>query len=207
MFRRTIALIAVLFFLGGCASTQPITSSDRASVTSVTVNKTVPIPPTMYYLGPGGAWGLAFGVVGAIVSEPARENAQKAFQSNAAASGTTTIDQIVYEEVMDSIRQSNKFPLKDDAAPGGATIQINVLQYGFSIPQGFSSKLVPILKIQCTLTDASGRVLWSATDQTMPLGNPVEGVPADEMRKDAAKREASWRAAAKALAAKIVATY
>jgi len=206
MLRRIFAIWLVLV-LGGCASTQPITTSDRASVTSVSVNRTIPVPPNMYYLGPGGTVGMMFGVIGALATEPIRQQDRTAFQASTTSTQTTTIDRIVYEEVLDSLRKSGKFPLKDEAEPGGAKIQVNVLMYGFSIPQGFSSKLVPILKLQCVMTDAAGRVLWSASNQTMPLGNPVEGVPADEIRNDPAKREASWRAAARALAAKIVATY
>lgn len=206
MLGKIIALIALPILLGACATTSPIASSDRGNVKSVTLSKNVPIPPKVYYLGPGDAIGLAIPVVGPFIMDPIIEESRESFQGKTANVGAS-IDKIVYEETLSQIRQSGKFPLRDEAEPGGSTIYVSVLSYGFSIPHGFSSKLVPILGIRYEMKDASGRVVWRAIDGTRPLGNPVESIDADEIRNNAAAREAAWRGAAKALAIKLVATY
>ena len=205
---RLIAIGALSVSLVGCASapTQRMASSDKSNVKAVTVSKSVPVPAAMSYLGPGGATGLAFGAVGGALAAPGIEKDRASFQAQAGSSGKP-IDVIVYEEALTQIRASGKFPLTEVAEPGSATIHVSVLNYGFSIPNGFSSKLVPILGVRYELQDANGRVLWSASDRTLPLGNPVEGVDAEEIKSNAAAREAAWRGAAKALAVKLLATY
>lgn len=206
MFGKSVGLVTLLILLSGCATTQPIAISDRSNVTAVTVSKEVPVPAKMYYLGPGGATGLAFGAIGAAIAAPGIEKHRESFQEQIAASGVS-IDRIVYEEALAQIRQSGKFPLRDETKPGDAIIYISVLNYGFSIPNGFSSRLVPMLGLRYEMRDASGRMLWSATERVMPLGNPVESVDAEVIKSNPAAREAAWRAAAKALAVKLVATY
>lgn len=208
MLAKFIAMGALPIFLFGCASTptQPMANSDKSNVKAVTLSKNVPVPAAMSYLGPGGSTGLVFGAIGGALAAPGIEKERASFQEQAVLSGKS-IDAIVYEEALTQIRQSGKFPLRDASEPGSATIYVSVLNYGFSIPNGFSSRLVPILEVRFELRDASGRVLWSAADRTMPLGNPVEAIDADEIKKNAVAREAAWRGAAKALAVKLVATY
>ncbi|RJF95342.1 hypothetical protein [Noviherbaspirillum saxi] len=206
MFGKLNGLVTLIILLSGCASTQPIATSDRSNVKAVTLSKDVPVPSKMSYLGPGGATGLAFGAIEAAIAAPGIEKSRESFQEQTTETGVS-INRIVYEEALAQIRQSGKFPLKDETEPGGATIYVSVLNYGFSIPHGFSSRLVPILGVRYEMRDPSGRILWSATERVMPLGNPVEPIDVDEIKRNAATREAAWRAAAKALAAKLVANY
>ena len=48
-----------------------------------------------------------------------------------------------------------------------------------------SSNLVPILYVKCEIRDAANRVLWSASDRTLTLGNPAEALPAHKVLSDA----------------------
>ena len=85
-----------------------------------------------------------------------------------------------------------------------ATLNISIPLYGFSIPNGFSSKLVPIVDIRCTLVDADGKVIWRSSGATHPLGNPADGETLSDFRSDPKLMEASWRTAARAVMAGIV---
>lgn len=205
MLKKALALIAIPLVLLGCASTQPIAQADKTAVKAVVVSREVPVPAKMYYLGPGGASAFAFGAIGAAAAAPGIEKDRAAFQEQAA--GGKGIDAIVLEEVLVQVRKSGKFPLVESPATGAATLHTAVLSYGFSIPHGFSQRLVPVLDIRCELREPSGRVIWSATQRVLPLGNPVDSIPAEDVQKSPAIREAAWREAARALAIKIVETY
>lgn len=176
------------------------------AVKTVVVNKIVSAPEKMDYLGPGGATGLAFGAIGGALSASSIENSRADFQSKVGESDLA-IRAIVLEEMLLRIRESGKFPLADDSTQDASTLNIAIVRYGFSIPHGFSSNLVPILRIKCELKNSAGRVLWSETSGTMPLGNPVESIAADIIQKNVSVRNAAWRGAAKALAKNIVESY
>jgi hypothetical protein len=204
MHKQLLIFAFILAFLTGCATRQPITSADKQTVKAVVVNKDVPVPEKMYYLGQGGAAGMAFGLVGAVAVSM---DQSKADAQHKALRSDELIKKIVMEEVTAKIRESGKMPLSETAAPGASTLNLSVLQYGFSVPTAFSSKVVPILMVKCELQDSTGRILWSATDRTMPLGNPVEAIDPTVIDADPAAREAAWRSAAKAVANSIVDHY
>jgi hypothetical protein len=195
-----------LLALAGCASVQPISDTDRKAVVAVAIAPQVAKPPAMYYLGPGGAAGLMFGAIGGAMAAGSIEESRKSFQQFVDRNGIS-IEGIVLDEVSAAVKRSRKFPLVDAPQPGAATLLVSIYQYGFSIPNGFSSKLVPILALRCELKDAAGKLVWSADDRLLTLGNPVEPSEPDAIRNDPRAMEASWRAAARHLAAAIVARY
>lgn len=206
MLRKLFAIVLIPALLAACGTTQTISTSEKAAVKAAYLSESVPVPPNMYYLGPGGAAGLAFGALGALAAAPSIEKSRVAFQEQAGA-GAKTIDRIVLEEFRAQLGQSKKISLSPTKQPGYSTISASVTSYGFSIPHGFSSKLVPILGIRCEMTDSSGRVVWSATENTRPLGNPVEPIDADLIKSSERARAEAWQAAAKALIGKIMASY
>lgn len=207
MIRRVLSLAVLSAVVAGCSTinTQAISESAKAKVTSVSLNETVPYPPRMYYLGPGGATYVLFGAVGGLLAAPGLEKERQ--DAQAQASSGTSIDRIVYEETLAQLRASGKFTISERPNPDGSTIELSVTQYGFSIPSGFSSKLVPILRVKFELRDSSGQVLWTAEGKATPLKNPVEPVDPEEIMRNPSARETAWREAAKALAKAIVATY
>ena len=202
MLRIVLAWFALL--LAGCAAVQPISEAERKKISSVTINGAVSKPPVMSYLG--GIGGLMFGAVGAAIAAPSMEDSRKSFQVYVEKSGIS-IEKIVLEETTAAIQRSGKFPLAAASRPGGAVIDISIVQYGFSIPHGFTSKLVPTLFVRCDMKDAAGKVVWSSSERVLTLGNPVEGVEPEVFQSNPKAMEASWRAAAKHIAATIAAGY
>lgn len=195
-------LLAAL--LAGCApAPQKMSSADRKAIQTVHINGNVAKPPEPFYLGPGGGFGLAFGAIGAIVTEPGRASGRDSLRDFLAKNGIV-IERIVLEEVSAALRASGKLQLADRPEPGAATISVAIKQYGLSIPHGFSSNLVPVLSVECAMVDAAGKTVWSAADRILPLGNPVEGRPAEQLRNDPRAIESVLRAAAKHVAASIV---
>jgi hypothetical protein len=103
-----------------------------------------------------------------------------------------------------ALRQSGKYRISDTADEKGATINLSIFQFGFSVPNGFSSRLVPVIAYSGEMIDASGNVLWRSTQSLSPLGNPVDGMPADELRSNPKAIEAAWRAAVRHMATSMV---
>jgi hypothetical protein len=202
LIRNIPALLALL--LAACAAVQPVSDAERKKISSVAVSEKVAKPPAMSYLGSMG--GLMFGAAGAAAAAPSMEDGRQSAQAYVEKNGIS-IEKIVFEEMSAAIQRSGKFPLAARPQPGGAVIDISIVQYGFSIPHGFSSKLVPTLFIRCDMKDASGRVVWTSSEATRPLGNPVEGIEPEVFRSDPKAMEAAWRAAAQHIAAAIVSGY
>ena len=195
---------ALAFLLVGCVTApQKMSEADRRAVTQVAVSPDVAKPPDIYYLGPGGGAGLAFGAIGAIVSEPGRADARASMRTFVEQNGVS-IERIVLEEFTTALKASGKVPIADQPGRGAATINIVIRQYGLSIPNGFSSNLVPILYLECTMVDPAGKPVWSASDRLLTLGNPVEARPGEALRNDARAIEAVWREAAKHLSTMIL---
>ncbi len=195
--------IAVSVFLSGCATTQQLSEQDRKRVEVVKLNDQVKRPKEMYYFGPGASIGFAFGAIGGAIAAASQIGPGQEMLAYAEQNGVR-IEEIVAQEFGEALKQSGKFRISDTAEANGATISLSVFQFGFSVPNGFSSKLVPVIAYSGEMADASGNVLWRATENLMPLGNPVDGIPADELRTNPKAIETAWRAAAKHIAARMV---
>lgn len=196
-----VLLLSVL--LTGCASTQKMTEQDKKRIEVVKLNTKVERPKDMYYFGPGASVGLLFGAVGGAIAGAANIAPGNAMLSFAEQNGVR-IEEIVSQEFEGALRESGKLKIVDMPGDKGATINLSVIQFGFSVPNGFSSKLVPVVSFKSEMVDAGGNVIWSARDGVLPLGNPVEGEPADALRSNAKAIEAAWRAAVKHIARNMI---
>lgn len=192
-----VLILSVL--LTGCASTQKLSEQDKKRIEVVKLNAKVERPKDMYYFGPGASIGLLFGAVGGAIAGASNIAPGNEMLSFAEQNGVR-IEEIVSQEFEGALRESGKLKIVDMAGDNGATINLSVMQFGFSVPNGFSSKLVPVISFKSEMVDATGNVIWSASDSVLPLGNPVEGAPADALRSNAKAIEAAWRAAVKHIA-------
>jgi len=195
-------LIAAL--VAGCApAPQKLSSADRRTIQLAHVSSDIPKPPEPHYLGPGGGAGLMFGALGAIISEPSRAAGRNSFR-DFLEQNDIVIERIVREEFSAALRASGKLLLADKPEPGAATINLVIRLYGLSIPHGFSSELVPVLSVECTMVDPTGKPVWSASDRLLTLGNPVGARPGEQLRNDPKAVEGAFRAAARHISASIV---
>jgi len=195
--RHLVSLAAVCLLLVGCASTPKLGDDARAQLTQVQMAP-IATPPEMYYLGPGSGVGMMFGAVGGLITAVANQSPGERLAKFAQDNGIH-IDQIVKEEAAKALQQAGKINLTDAPGANAATLKITIVMYGFSIPNGFSGDLVPIVSLKCELVDPSGKVLWSANDHTLTLGNPAEGKTPDEFRANPKLIEESWRTAVRSI--------
>jgi hypothetical protein len=196
-------VLVLSVFLTGCASTQKLSEQDKKRIEVVKLNTKVERPKDMYYFGPGASVGLLFGAVGGAIAGASNIGPGNEMLAFAEQNGVR-IEDIVSQEFDRALRQSGKLKISDMVGDNGATINLSVTQFGFSVPNGFSSKLVPVVSFKSEMVDATGNVIWSARDSVLPLGNPVEGMPADALRANPKAIEAAWRAAVKHIASNMV---
>lgn len=190
-------LIAILgTLLSGCATTQNISDEDRLKIRVVRINSNVEKVPTMYYLGPGTSLFFAAGAVGGAAVYASSVEPARVLQDFAEKNGIF-IEKIVFQEMDAALRQSGKLKVADSGEAHDAIMNVMIYNYGFTVPHGFSSNLVPALAIRCEMVDATGKVIWSARDFVLTPGNPVAPMSPQVMRDDPKRIENAWRIAAK----------
>lgn len=198
-------LLALLFLLSACATPQNLGDEDRRKISVVRINSNVQKAPTMYYMGPGTGILMAGGAVGGAILTAVSVEPAKAFQDFAEKNGIF-IEKIAFEEIDAALRQSGKFKVSDSAEPtvaNEATINVLVYIYGYTIPTGFSSNLVPVLGVRCEMLDAAGKVVWRASDNVQILKNPANPMKLEAMQANPRYIEDGWRRAAKRIAGNI----
>jgi len=196
------SLLVLLSLLSGCATTQNLSDEDRKKISVVRINSNVQKAPTMYYLGPGTGIFFALGAAGGAAAYASSVEPAKVLQDFAEKNGIF-IEKIAFQEIDAALRQSGKLKVSDSGEATEAIINVMVYIYGFSIPHGFSSNLVPALAIRCEMVDVTGKVIWSARDNVLPLGNPAAPMSLEAMRDNPKRIEDAWRIAAKRIAGNI----
>jgi hypothetical protein len=203
MKKFSLGLLFISALLTACSSSQKISSTDRARLATVVVTGTVNKPPTMYYMGPGAGVGFAFGAVGAAIAAGSQGGTGEGLRQ-IAEQNNVAIEKIVREESIQAFRRSGKLAVKETADTSAGTLSISITQYGFSVPNGFSSKVVPVMGVRYSLADASGKPVWSSTESLPVLGNPIGARSPDEFRSNPKLLEEVWRMAARAVSEKAV---
>jgi hypothetical protein len=203
---KTLAVVAMALLLSACASTQRMSATDRAQLKSVAVSNSVQKGP-LFLLAPGGAnIGLMFGAVGGLASSGAMKSNQAAFDGFVASHGVA-VDAIVRDEFEKALRESGKVNIVAAGGPGIPVMTVAVPQYGFGVPHLLSSNVVAVMHIQGTLTDSTGKVLWSESERILPsIASPMETTTWKQLHDDPKLIEAQWRKAAHYLAKKVVDT-
>jgi hypothetical protein len=214
--RLVWCLLCLCLFAGGCAQVPHVNDPGRSKIDTVVIERNVPKPEQLYYLGPGSMGWMMFGVVGVAVGQAT--GAVAATTSEPAAllldhikKNGIEMDRIAYEEVDAEMRHWGRLTVLDAPpaapVPNVGTLKIAVLRYGFSIPNGFSSRLVPLVILKFELVDAAGKVVWSSNDRTHPLGNPVEPLTVEEMRDNPKSIEIAWRGASRYISKRLLEEY
>jgi len=177
--------LALLFLLSGCATTQNLSDDDRQKISVVRINSNVQKAPAMYYLGP--------------------ESAGNALRNLAETNGIF-IEKIAFQEIDAALRLSSKLKVSDSGEATEAIINVTVIQYGFSVPNLFTTNLVPVVTIECEMVDAAGKVIWRERDSVLTLRNPAASMSLQTMRDDPKRIEIAWRLASKRIAGNIAKT-
>ena len=196
MLKPWLSLLLMGAISSGCATTQNLAAADRQNLKSIAISPDVNKVETMYYSGPED-WAPPL-VTLLRTRKPIGEDLELQALSN-----NIHIDQIALEEVTAAFKSTGKVTVEAGTARSANLLSIRIVQYGFSVPNGFSSKLVPMLRINCSITDSTGRVTWKGSDYVLPLGNPVTAEKPEDLYQNPKLIEHAWRSAAKVIATNI----
>lgn len=202
---KLVAIISVVLLVSACATSQPLSDTDRAKFKSTKISAAVN-KGQLFLLAPSGAnIGLMFGLVGGLAAAGPIEESRQVFATYL-EKNSISIERVVREEIETALRQSGKIAIVSLEDPALPTINISVPQYGFGVTHLLSSNVVPVIQIQCDMIDNSGRVLWSASDRMLPsIASPMESTTWEQLRDNPKQIEEQWRKASRFLANKIVA--
>ena len=184
-------LLALLPALGAC-STKRLAPEARESLRIVSIDSTLPVPdePDM------NDEGLAFqGLVGLVASHWIGET--RAEQVNQAmARGQVSIAEIVRSEFESALAATGMFQLggSDECQ---ATFHLEVYRLGMHRDVGFDFDLKPILGIQASLLDPTGKVLWQRKELTHNLNDHTPAYDYEAYIEDPEKLREAFTVAAK----------
>lgn len=164
-----LALVSLMFFLVGCASTVKFDPTVKSKLTDgITINPTVQLAEKPYYHGPENTWGMMFGPMGAAVAAAAVDDPTKI--KNYLAAEKIDVRAIVLDEFKHQLNQHADFAgkIRDD---GKYRLDLSILIYGLSQKNGFSSEYKPILNVKAKMIDPMGKVVWEDYDYTSPANS------------------------------------
>ncbi|HEX5357395.1 MAG TPA: hypothetical protein VFW93_14370 [Aquabacterium sp.] len=201
---KVISALLLAFVITGCATSQRMSSEDKARIKSTQVSQSVE-KGQVFLLAPGGAAvGMMFGAVGGAVSGGMVVDAQTAFV-NYLNQNNISIEKLVQQEFENALRASGKLSIATSADAGIPTIKLSVPQYGFGVTHLLSSNVVPVLQMKADMVDDKGQTVWSASDRMLPsIASPMTAIAWAQIQNDPKEIEAQLRAAAKYLSNKLV---
>lgn len=183
-------LFLKIMMLSGCASVNriPLDKQAAQSIKTVYVSNEIKKPEQMYEFASGSQWGMAFGVVGGVVSGIANLNAAESTQQFA-EKNQIDIKKIVYNRWISQVPEKTKFKLANK--PTDAILTTEIVLYGISIPHGFSTDYVPMLTLNAKLV-SNNKIVWQDSGRILPLTDGLPRYKMDEITADPKKLYAMW---------------
>ncbi len=174
----------------------------RRNLTSLSVDPEILVPDFYYYSQSQNTAVTFFGIFGALYAASANRDTVDQL-NQLMIDNDIAIDRIVRDEFIDQLRSRNLVPVADGSK---SVVKLTVLQYGLSIPDGFTSALVPILWLRAELFDPEGTLVWRSIEKISPLGNPVFPKDLSLLINDPETLRAHLRAGARTVVSEIIDT-
>jgi hypothetical protein len=202
--RTFLTLVALALAAGGCGgpSTMKLSDEDRANIKSAKISETVDTPALPFLVGQ--SVGVIFGGMGGAIPQNTIDDDRLPFQYFL-ETNSISIEQIVRGEIEQALRGSGKIAIADVKDASAPTISIVVREYGFGVKTGLSNDVVPLLWIDCSMVDNSGKRLWSANERVrVSPENPFGSTTWKQLHDNPKVITEKWRDASRYLARKIV---
>jgi hypothetical protein len=198
-----LSVLFAILTLGACASTptQPLKESDRVALSTIEVSPEVKVAPDAYYFGPNAMPDFLFGAVGGAIAAGSNKSPADELKTFA-TDNNISVAEIVRTEFIKQLEAKRKFRLVDSNAD--AVVRLDVSQYGISIPNGFSSRFVPVLAVRSQLVKGSGQVIWASSGRIHPLSEVIEPVTAEAIKANPQVLRDMWSAAARGAVEKML---
>ena len=192
---RNLLLWLVLLTISGCATSTPLSKQAREATRSVSISKTVPLSPDLYYIGQGQAVsGTILGPFGAAIAAAA-EQGPKGQLKVAMQQASIDVRRIIRDRFKTDLTTAGIFPtIVEDGAD--AEIKLEVRMYGF-VHAPFSTALKPVLGVRSVLVRKDGTVIWEKYDQVWTSNGDTPTRPLPEYLEDPARIEDGFTQASK----------
>lgn len=202
MFKKLI-ITSSIFLLTSCAtvSHKPLSQENARSIKTVYVNPEIKKPEKMYEFVSGSEFGMAFGAVGGAIAGIANENAAQSTQSFV-EKNKVDIRQIINKQWSQQIANKTKYKLSKQ--PGDTILTTTILNYGISIPHGFSSDYVPILVMNAKLT-RNNQIIWQDSGSVYPMTDGMPRYKINQLMADSSKFNEIWDKASERIVGKMLA--
>ena len=151
----------MLALLCGCMATKRFSPADQKKIHTISISK-IENPKGAYYLPPSSTY---LGVLAILANADMPKKIEDEALSNHIIVGNMAYDKFVSE-------LSKKYKISNDGKNADANFEAKILHYGFSIPHGFSSNLVPVMSIHAKLVQGK-KVLW----ENNYIVNTLDGLP------------------------------
>lgn len=200
-----LLLIILNFLLNGCVTTIPLSDANKQMIHAVSIDNNVNVPKEMYFFGggsqlamfvPGGAIGGA--ITGAINASKG-DSMQKLIEAN-----HIYIDQIVKNQFEQQIKNNSNLKLVSQQN-ADAIFMINIKSYGFSISNGFSVKLKPVLSLQASLVKQN-QIIWQDSYYIDPLASGMPSYRMHDLQQNPDLVYQAWNEAAQKAVTHIIKT-
>ena len=139
---KNLSLLIATLSLNACMTTQSFTPENKVAIHKITVDKDVILAKDMTYVGPG------IGFVG-LLSLPASMSTADQIKY-ISAKNNIKIDKIARDQFINDIKRDTKLAVIDHGK-ADANLKIDVLAYGFIVPQGFSLEVSPTVWLSAKL--------------------------------------------------------
>ncbi|TAK92315.1 MAG: hypothetical protein EPO06_00435 [Burkholderiaceae bacterium] len=206
---RAKLLLAILFLTIICGCTTPthqLSDADRGKFSAVRISESVDKASEPFVLAPGGSIGLMFGAVGGLAVSGKIESDAKIF-AKFLDKNSISVETVAREEIEVALRDAKKYRIAAADETQVPQLKISIKQYGFSVPHLLSSKVLPVIYIECNLVDDSGKVIWTAADRLLPsIASPMETTSWEALRDNPTIIEDQLRKASRYVALKIIQT-
>ncbi len=193
------SLVLTIVFLTGCSTPKsiPLATENGVSIKSVTIDKNVSKPSSIFWRGTAQAWGGAlFGALGAAATSSAgMTDAERMVKFM----GDEHIDisEIVYSEVFNQVSASKKFNVSG-AGKTDASLIFSVDMYGFNKTHPFGSNMNPVIRMTGKLSKPNNEIIWQESEFVSDFASDNDqGQSLDTYQKEPAKLKAALTQASK----------
>lgn len=199
MFKLRYLLVVIVLFVSSCA-TNKVALREGVNLSAISIEENISIPSEIYYVGPGFGVGMLFGAIGGAIAG-ANSASKSEVIKKFAKEHEIEIEQIVRRAFESEINKNNNLEINNNSEN---KLSIIVKQYGLSIPNGFSRKLVPVLLVEAEIKDGENAVIWRDRDHVLPLSKTVKPFKLNQLKANPKLLENAWKAAAERAAKEII---
>ena len=155
---KLISIFYILSLLIGCGGNAALRKSGLATIKSVSICENVTKPGSLIYSGRKQAFLAVCGCLGGLAGGLAAEKTASKIKT-VMEQEKIDVGEIVREQFVNELKNSNLFA-SIVSENSDAEFKLSIRTFGFIVPQGFSSKLKPILGVEGKLVKSDGSVLW-----------------------------------------------